>query len=327
MPRASEKCLNLNLSLDENGHLWAQSDGLRAVRHESFHFAELMRTWRSAEAIWVAASPQNARLLCFLSEELASERANFKLNLSPPIENVGQPWLLDYKSRSVPPSRGGGRRFIYSDYLVYAIIRSGEHKDTTTALRLARQHPAWPALSFPRAYDEKYAAMLISAIMDPRWYIDPLKPDCSKRLCSRFGLGREGLYNAQFLRKDRAAAGRNIAATRLVLSTWYGGRSTNGTLSEVVPDDPFYSIYAQTPDPSLGLLNASKAFLRFVCEVWLDNLTSPRSYCHRDDGAPKLKPAKEYSPQLFVPEYLFKDRKTQRRWAQHLEEWRARCHD
>jgi hypothetical protein len=165
------------------------------------------------------------------------------------------------------------------------------------------KHPAWPAITFRPHHHKPSGISLISLIGDPRWYVDPERPDSTKGLIEAFGLGRDGEDN---LKKVLNGTAPDTGVAQVVVRAGFGGR-------EITMD-------------SDKLLTEARSFLRMVCSVWLDNLTAPRTYkVHAvTTGSlerPVMEASKKYSPQLFNPKYEFESNKVRHAWDVHINSW------
>lgn len=318
----------VSLCLAKDGSLWSQDRGSRQVRITDYHFPKLLPQWTTANRIYISALPRNARLITFLYQSKRRDDLGYDLWLVPPSE----PRSEDVELLSAPirqASTGGCRPLTLSDYIVYSLWSQRELNVSYDALiRLAEQHPAWPALSFPAAGNRESGVSLLMHLLDPRWYVDVMKPAASKRLFGCFGLGGpdEGLDNMNHLSGGSKLSARNSRQAGIVLNTWHSGKAESELPGDVIWNDPFYTIYRKSEDGCAGLLKASRVFLKFVCDVWLDNLTSYRTYCVDEEGKKFLEPARSYSPQLFVPEHLF-DRDQCREWYKHRSAWLSKVND
>jgi hypothetical protein len=101
-----------------------------------------------------------------------------------------------------PSSMGGWHALTdreYAGYALTALLNSGP-ADAHHVADLLGRHAAWPALSFITHLDLQATAQVLAEIGDPRWFIDPERPDSMSRLRSYFGLppcgGREDVRQA-----------------------------------------------------------------------------------------------------------------------------------
>lgn len=350
------------------GEIWYQIAGKSLQRYP--HDADRLVTeyWlQRAGSVRVPAVPDNADLLnllyvlqgvgqpkrIWLMPPFLSRSAcgpvgaiNHDALTMKPSELARELFALD---SGLPPSLGGSRRSNWADSIVSMLARNLQLEPDCLqtlsprgkeCIALARCHPAWPALSYPTDYDSTAAIDLLVCLADPRWYIDPAHPDRSKRLHSAFGLGRECESNLRGLLFQGEKVGRNAWATRQVLTAWGCGPNYTKPQQAAASEDFLRRIYYGTRDGSgqsahdcrvAGARRACRVFLKFVCDVWLDNLTEPRVYeeviaagrSEESGRHSRLRPTQSYSPQLFVPSHLFHGEEFLS-WERHLTDWRSR---
>src|SRR5690606_9579989 len=88
--------------------------------------------------------------------------------------------------RGLPTSLGGWHAFGPADYPTYAMaeaLAAGQ-----SPLGLLRRHPVWPLLRFIMHLQPAPTCALLATILDPRWYVDPARPDSLSRLKAYLGL-------------------------------------------------------------------------------------------------------------------------------------------
>lgn len=210
------------------------------------------------------------------------------------------------------------------DYLVYSLLHAAAaetrlweafdgHVATSRTLRLAKQHPAWPAFTFVGAPDFVAAVRLLTLIIDPRWHYDNATMRFSPRLLTALGVGEDApptrMKNVVEIPDEaRKIYKQHFASMEALVRSWAGPGPLIPTLCRMKqssrieePGNFLWRIVAKELDVSshIGFLKASRQFVRFLAYVWLDNMTP-----HRE---------------LFVPEYFFQDRETAAAWRAHME--------
>jgi hypothetical protein len=195
-----------------------------------------------------------------------------------------------------PPSLGGIRAAAPGDLVAYRLAAALDGGDGDLAARLVQAHPAWPALSFVPLAGRRQAAELLAAVLDPRWYVDPSKPDRSARLEAYLGLTPK-IQQAAALGRAIHGADRCLA----VQAAWFPDplfRAAAYKLREFSPEKPIrpragavapglrpqdflvraWANRAATPgaDPVVAVLRASQLFTRFLRDVWLDSVVRTR---------------------------------------------------
>jgi hypothetical protein len=245
---------------------------------------------------------------------------------APPSFPAGITTFADFTSIStklagedLPLSVGGPRKYRHDvDSLTFA---ASKHKSPDDHSWI-EEHPAWPGISFFRAHSltnpqvVEDCVRLIGLIGDPRWYVDPERPDTSKGLMSAFGLGRNGESNATAFITGEGEQ-RNFHHFSVV------ARATCGRFARDDGDE--------SEERASAILASARFHLRLICSVWLDNLTPARRYerAVSADGKPmgpsviKPGPPGRYSRQLFVPAYEFPET-TVPDWHIHIENWRKK---
>lgn len=298
-----------------------------------------------AELVRVFGSRENADLICAL--HTAQKQANRSNNVT-----LGNPRLIPDDPRRIKTVFGkmshveyaascsGWRKLSDKDYVTYALagVLSNSpswstHRDhSNLAEQFLKVHPAWPAFSFIDGVDKQAACKIIVTMLDPRWHVDPSKPDARKRLSSTFGLGQDGSKNLAHLLVGgpEHPPGRNVDLTRTVLDAWTGSSYVPPAPDKIGPREFLWRIQGkQLKTPVKAMLKACNVFLAFIQGVWLDNLTPSRVYAPatRRTGSKsaslvnyaRLQPAQVYSPQLFVPEYFFEISTEVQAWKTHCE--------
>lgn len=307
-----------------------------------------------ANCVRLLGCRENARLI----SEIYSLRciADHKLrtvllgnpNWSPGVSDAVEDIFHSMSGQEEAPSVGGWHQITEKDYVTYALVAEFDEagqKCTPLVDKFLRVHPAWPALSFLPGLDKTAACKLIAAIMDPRWHVNPCKPESAARLRSRLGVGRGGVAIMRYLLGASddllPATQRAVDNARAVLATWTGGSYVPPPQDVVGPSEFLWRVYynvAATKDGYHGMLRASHVFLRFLRSVWLDNLTPPREcelVARRFPNAkrrPKtmktlrMLPCRKYAPTLFVPEYFFRLTAEVEAWRRHAARCRGRTH-
>jgi hypothetical protein len=332
----------IRLHTDQDGRIWVQDRG-EEPRAMGTDPDWLVTQWWLQEAVTI-------RLLAGLynADLIAALHGSRCVNKKPRRVLLGNPNLLPLEQKrlttifsrmdgwDMPPSLGGWRELTDTDYVTYAlagVLQKSHGKLNNLAERLLRSHPAWPAVSFLSTTKLEAVCQLICEILDPRWHVDPTKPDARKRIHSRLGLGHSGLTNIGYVLGVETQPDRGIENARLVLEAWTGGDLRP---PEVIDASAFlWRIAMKEPSGAKGLLRASQVFLTFLHDVWLDNLTPMRQYepVTRKLGrkAPgsvnymRMVKAKCYSPQLFVPEHFFEQSQEVKAWQQHTERLQQRA--
>lgn len=212
-------------------------------------------------------SARNAKLITRLAEQQqpmmlhnpvdALDDAQVK---SPPAELSRLQWLCcshDGLSRAY--------RFSMSDYVSYRLIEAVLSRNTTMAMELLLQHPAWSALSFVNIVDPASACALLAKITDPRWFVHPMKPHRASRLFKFLELSPSSFP----VRSHEPGLATPVTdSSQLVLRCWFDPLRYVTTKDQSMPCDFLYRILHTSRSES-PLLRACQQFVRFVTGIWL----------------------------------------------------------
>lgn len=192
---------------------------------------------------------------------------------------------------SLPASAGGWHYFTDLDaatcrvYVSRALYGPGQEH-----IGFVQRHPLWTALSYIFEGDAGAVAggLMLAAIGDPRWYIDPSQPDRRSRLYSYLGLTDKNMY------EQNDAKGRHFHNAQLVL-TWWGADTIS---SEKPPRVRSFLLdtYKRFGGGPRGRLRASQKVIDFLRGCWLDEATVTT------DGL--FTPKYFFTNDQFVEEYL-----------------------
>lgn len=287
----------LQLHVSRDGCVWF-GDGVKPERLENMtadSIAEL--DWvREADRVCLLGTRDNADLIAALA------RPRFELGLNRPKRlELASPGLIAPKDRDDPPvvlsqmrriswasSLGGWHDVNNGDYVTYQLVQEWKNRTDDSVpprvMALLSKHPAWPAFAFIPDVSIFHAWQLITLIVDPRWYMDPLAPDRKSRIYGYLGIFE---HNAELACNPSApvkpAFGRDRFET--ILKVW----------TDRIQPDPevlksgkhfLWNCWASHSSQPRGLLRACRMLVDFICGVWLQSITY--------DGRT-----------LFVPEYFF----------------------
>ena len=197
------------------------------------------------------------------------------------------------------PSCGGWHPMQPAEYPSYAMAAelAAPAGSREKLLELLLQHPAWPALGFVAGLDRVKACELLALILDPRLYVDRAKPGSDARLRCYLGLVRDA---------RRASSGRALRQN-LVRQAW----QTLPPPADMTPPGCWlwrFWAACDRPKPERDL-KASRKFLSYLRQVWLDGLRGT-TWC---------------PDRLFVPEYYFADSLDAAAWRRFITSNDAAC--
>lgn len=238
-----------------------------------------------------------------------------------------------------PSSVGGWRLLTDVDFVIYSLITEMQKSKgnlTESALLYLKQHPAWPAISFIFQRQLEPACRLLTEIADPRWHEDPDYPGRLGGLRDYLGFGNtpraaaEHFSAALSLLRGHGGAcpegeNKHLYRTMLTIATWYGAFAKYSALSKELGEhltrpEAFLLRRLHNPvdqdDQDIRFVKANHKFIRFVKEVWLDNLYPSRHYRKLVQKLGRKHPERVlrykmlcprgYARTLFAPEHFFK---------------------
>jgi len=278
------------------------------------------------DRVFVFGLPVNARLLATMWERQRSTG-------SPRLVYVASPGISEKKlQRCLPPllfrhmdaieygaGGPGWHRLTLHDRASYALVAemadNAGQECSEKALALAATHPAYPAVRFIPTHDDAAAARLLACVVDPRWFYDPASGKFVTKLKEYLGVGGgDTNLRMQHYLEDHVAAAKMYRhyypRLHAAVTAWLGvGQPLRklGLLGTAV-ERPEYFLHrlalqhAEAPF-HLRILRATRVFLCFLVDVWLDNITP-----HRE---------------LFVPEYFFAEPAAATAWRKFAAVFRG----
>jgi len=179
--------------------------------------------------------------------------------------------LMRMRSTMLPAACGGWHPITDADYITHALIakvkRSGDWFDDS-AKAFYSVHPAHSALSFIGNCSEQDAAMLLTTIIDPRWYVDRRMPDRTSKLALFLGLTPKTQKRVSDPTK-LVRGGRDLRCAT-VLRTWK--TSNPADINYDLPQNFLWRIWRNAGGGPKGDLRASQAFIHYLRLNWLDTL-------------------------------------------------------
>lgn len=188
------------------------------------------------------------------------------------LELANDTSLLLYRLRNIqsPSSTGGWHKFNADDFCHYLLVARLFKYQPALQVPLTKvlsNHPSWPALSFIDGLDHENVAALLGVIIDPRWYIDPRKPDRSNKLACYLGLMPRFSGSVRTHRYTSGQGQRYV----LVRKCWKDLSKTDPPRS-FHPRQFLWRIYEEKGGGFRGELAASKRFISFLRQVWLGEI-------------------------------------------------------
>jgi hypothetical protein len=300
----------IKLHTDAAGRVWYATGITTAKNSEQIADTFLLSRVISGMGVRVRVLgvAQNAELITALYlRRYKNEVASIEVagpNICETPAELADPEVVLHRMRSttLTSSCGGWHVLDDADYLTYALIarlhRNGGVYDTTVAAYL-RAHPALHALAFIPTLSLQHVALVMKAVVDPRWYVDRRAPERQGKLELYMGLTpgvQQRVSNSDSLlhrpRELRCAA---------VLEAWKTLHAGAVDLAE--PRNFLYRVHHAAGGGMKGDLRASQTFLRYLRYSWLDAA----------DRRPGPKDG------LFAPELFFKTPGEQETYRLHMK--------
>lgn len=293
---------DLRIHTDPRGALWWTADGSPA------------RIWRGTARDMVASAyvaqaarirllgtRDNTAMLVALLDTLDQRAAGTVRvggpRVCPPGIPADRPAIIlqQMKMGALPGSMGGWHVLTAREQPVYELIHALQRNDDKAASYWLGQHPAWPALSFVPRCSMWHAVRLVARIIDPRWYIDPRKPDARGALYRYLGLTEQYMRHA--LSSEYTQAHGATQRAKLVLDTWASCNSLPQGEHLFAPENFIWRRCQTSSNQVRALLRGCQRFVWFLRDVWLSNVTG------RD---------------LFVAKYFFDSAEEADSYEQHV---------
>lgn len=269
---------------DGGGKLWVRAEGDARCVGGIDDFLQSSE-FRYCSQVWVVGSRHNAEAITEIWP-YRSETRSIRIG-SPGVcltsEEREDPGVVLSKMDELigaASSVGGFHTMTHYDYTVYQLVATvdeSHYLKSSTARHLIKYHPAWPALSFIPTLDVDQACLLLSRIVDPRWFVSPGRPNRLQRLYTYLGLHD---VKSEF-------SGYNATQALTARESW-SSLSDEDPLFAEDPSNFLWRIVEANGYSNKGYYLATRKFVQFIRGVWLDNLVSSKSF----DG-------------WFVPEYFF----------------------
>lgn len=278
----------LKVHVDKDNTVWfIAGDGAPRCSYKNADKFFSEKSIKLYQAVRLIGSKDNADLLIglfylHLKGEINGLQVCSPLLVAGDKQSTPEQLLLTMRCwEGKPSSIGGWHNFDDKDYYHYLLTVKTRRKDPDwlDIRETLKSHPAWVGLSFIKHLDLDKTAKLLGLIVDPRWYIDPDKPDKSSKLESYLGLTPSTQRNVT----NGQDSGRTHTRCKLVLEAWQK--------SEPQYDDPadfLWRVWKHHNGGWFADLRTSQTFISFLRLVWLNQLYKGRG--------------------LFVPEYFFHNR-------------------
>jgi hypothetical protein len=259
-----------------------------------------------ANKVQIVGLGENAALIVKIADTFGLDNISIEL-VSPLVCRVDIERMLPdivlqrMKMFQRSPSQGGFHRLTQEELVNYRMAEMlhnnapgpvGDISAYYTKIQLLlKQHPVWPALSFVQPLDPYYVFRVLARIRDPRWYVNPSRPERDNRLLAYLSLEPRIQARASC---DAQPPQRGQATCREVLCCWkidnYVHKATRyldaigvkpvaeSRLPGLRPCDFLWRVWGKYAvgegrsemDGIKGDLRASQLFISFLRSAWLD---------------------------------------------------------
>lgn len=228
--------------------------------------------WRAYPLVRVFGCQANVQLITGIWD---AKRTQQQLQLATPQvchdrQELQNPEIALWRARQClrSASLGGWHTVTDGDIVTYRMAVAAPGSASRVALLL--QHPVWAALGFLQLWDQPAVADLLADVLDPRWFVDPEKPDRISRLQAFLGQYPGAAKTAD--------AGRRRS---LVRQAWFA----DGKPDIAAPGAFLWRRYIEH-----GELKAGRTFVAYLMRAWQAELVQQQSKVRVDS--------------LFCPEML-----------------------
>jgi len=266
----------LRLHTDSHGTVW-QAIGVERPSPFSGDLAELL-TECSAYGdphVRVLGTHGNARLITNLYHQLV-ELKKSRVEIASPrkcvadTEELSDPEKVLWRMRQLRLAAvlGGWHPLTKLDMPAYAIAAeiASAQGTATSSMRFLTRHPAYARWRFIPNVHHESMAMLIAMILDPRWFVDPKRPNRLARLRSYLGILPR--YAAGDVKTPRDISRRDRFCT--VLRAWKGREPSNASYER--PENFLWRRWRAAGGGIKGDLLATRAFLVYFIRNWQQSL-------------------------------------------------------
>jgi hypothetical protein len=162
----------------------------------------------------------------------------------------------------------------YAAYALLNVMRRNGWRSCERARRILQYHPAWLAFSFVPRIDVDACCRLACLIIDPRWFVHPVRPNRLTKLYNYLGITPKNarVYGNRHL---NVSPDRHHDRFKVICEAWL--MPCEGGARDM--DDPreFLSrVLCFAESPHRGLAAAAKRFAAFVHGVWWQGLVPDR---------------------------------------------------
>lgn len=207
------------------------------------------------------------------------------------------------------PSCGGWTKVGKAESVAYALSvelnNRTEHSGEIVA-NLLCAHPVWRFLEDIPGIRPTHIAMTLALILDPRFFVDPVKPNRSSRLQTYLGLDPKIHRYLAGSTQEVAIDIRRQQHAELIATAWVQQLKMFEHEPDCTGSAFLYRTWSKAGCGWKGLLKGSQRLISYIKHLWLDSLYKDRAW----------------KDPLFVPEYFFKEER-ELRWFRGLSETKS----
>lgn len=269
----------IKLHVDDSGCVWYVS-GIDTPQNsgklvDTFLYSSPLL--RLGSNVRVLGLPQNAELITSLYIRKRQRELGTIVIAGPNVCESGlelrDPYIVLMRMREafLTTAAGGWHTMTEADYATYALIsktRQANNWFDTPARAFYSAHPAYSALQFIPNLSNSDAAMLLTMIIDPRWYVDRRAPDRASKLELYLGLTPK-IQNRVSDGTKLIRGGRDLRCAT-VLNCWK--TQPPDAVDYAAPANFVWRVWQAAGGGVKGDLRASQSFIRYVRMHWLDAL-------------------------------------------------------
>jgi hypothetical protein len=235
-------------------YLWLETNSIPTVLRVGGQQEELL-SFCCSRRLRVPATRYNNQLFLELANQ-ADRLSSLEIASPRCLLGTCEPGAALYQAAcwSAPPSVGGWRPFTADDVLHARLRRAVLFYPVAAVDAALVRHPALPGLLFLPGLSRPDLAAVLAEIGDPRWFVDPLRPERTNLLSAFFGLWPSQLPPPAPYEER----------SRFLRSTWC-------SIPPCRRHFPWRTAFTKGGGQR-GIVAAGKRVLEFIRQTWLDAL-------------------------------------------------------
>lgn len=267
------------VTLDKNDIVWYSYNNYRAVSTNTGidDFVESSEFVKSRSKFRIIGNKQNIKLINKLFVKKCLGHIHSIEICSPNIikdSSKLDPEQLIFILKSIKRNPSIGRwhplsPFEYPVYLMVEKISNKQAQNNKVIKYLVKFHPAWKEINFMSPININSLINIIYYIIEPRWFINPRKPNSFSKFEQYFGLRS---YNVDFVYNTIKETNSN-ENKRLhdIVNVWYPNLIDDFDYDNN-PSCFLYRIFKFYGVSAIGKLKTSRYALKYIILNWLDKI-------------------------------------------------------